>query len=131
MVFTGIYWYGVCVDSNVSRARADRAQLSVLLDASLVALVRSAARERGMSIVAFVEFALEVALHGYVNVGAGGSVGSSVEGVGVRAERGGDRVYGSVSAVDRRGVIPDWDAFLAAGREAKVSFRRDPIEEIA
>jgi hypothetical protein len=84
-----------------------------------------------MSIAGFVECALEVALDGYVNVGTGSSVGSSVESVGVRAERGRDRVYGSVSAVDRRGVIPDWDAFLAAGREAKASFRRDPIEEIA
>lgn len=126
------------MDSNSSRARDDRSQLSVLLDASLVALVRSAARERGMSIVAFVEFALEVALHGYVDVGAGGSVGSSVEGVGVRAERGGDSVYGAVSAADRRGVTPDWDAFLAAGRASKVSavapvaeWVVDPIEEIA
>ena len=126
------------MDSNSSRARDDRSQLSVLLDASLVALVRSAARERGVSIVAFVECALEVALHGYVDVGAGGSVGSSEESVGVRAKRGGDSVYGSVSAVDRRGVIPDWDAFLAVGRASKVSsvapvaeWVVDPIEEIA
>jgi hypothetical protein len=91
-----------------------------------------------VSIVAFVECALEVALHGYVDVGAGGSVGSSEESVGVRAERGGDSVYGSVSAVDRRGVIPDWDAFLAVGRASKVSATApvaewvvDPIEEIA
>ena len=119
------------MDSNVSRARADRAQLSVLLDAGLVAILRSAARERGMSIAGFVECALEVALDGYVDVGAGGSVGVAEEGVGVRAERGRDRLYGSVSAVDRRGVIPDWDSIFAAGREAKASFRRDPIEEIA
>ena len=119
------------MDSNSTRNRADRAQLSVLLDAGLVAILRLAARERGMSIVAFVEGALEVALDGYVDVGAGGSVGSSEESVGVRAERGRDRVYGSVSAVDRRGVIPDWDSIFAAGREAKASFRRDPIEEIA
>jgi hypothetical protein len=112
--------------------------LSVLLDAGLVAILRLAARERGMSIVAFVEGALEVALDGYVDVGAGGSVGSSEESVGVRAERGRDRVYGSVSAVDGRGVIPDWDAFFAAGRASKVSSvvpvaERviDPIEEIA
>jgi hypothetical protein len=126
------------VDSNSTRSRADRAQLSVLLDAGLVAILRLAARERGMSIVAFVEGALEVALDGYVDVGAGGSVGSSEESVGVRAERGRDRVYGSVSAVDGRGVIPDWDAFFAAGRASKVSSVApvaerviDPIEEIA
>ena len=126
------------MDSNSTRSRADRAQLSVLLDAGLVAILRLAARERGMSIVAFVEGALEVALDGYVDVGAGGSVGSSEESVGVRAERGRDRVYGSVSAVDGRGVIPDWDAFFAAGRASKVSSvvpvaERviDPIEEIA
>lgn len=126
------------MDSNSTRSRADRAQLSVLLDAGLVAILRLAARERGMSIVAFVEGALEVALDGYVDVGAGGSVGSSEESVGVRAERGRDRVYGSVSAVDGRGVIPDWDAFFAAGRASKISSVApvaerviDPIEEIA
>ena len=126
------------MDSNSTRSRADRAQLSVLLDAGLVAILRLAARERGMSIVAFVEGALEVALDGYVDVGAGGSVGSSEESVGVRAERGRDSVYGSVSPVDGRGVIPDWDAFFAAGRASKVSSVApvaerviDPIEEIA
>lgn len=119
------------MDSNVTRARADRAQLSVLLDAGLVAILRSAARERGMSIAGFVECALEVALDGYVDFGAGGSEGSSVEGVGVRQDGGRDRVYGVVSSSGGRGVTPDWDAIFAAGREAKVSFRRDPIEEIA
>ena len=124
------------MDSNSSRARADRAQLSVLLDAGLVAMVRSAARGRGMSIVAFVEGALEVALDGYVDVGAGGSVGFAEEGVGVRAERGRDRVYGVVSDAVGRGVTPDWDAIFAAGREAKAhvvvgSKVVDPIEEIA
>lgn len=126
------------MDSNVSRRRADRAQLSVLLDTSLVACVRSAARLRGVSIAAFVEGALEVALDGYVDVGAGGSVGSSAESVGVRAERGRDRVYGVVSDASGRGVTPDWDAIFAAGREAKVAVVApvaerviDPIEEIA
>lgn len=126
------------VDSNVSRRRADRAQLSVLLDTSLVACVRSAARLRGVSIAAFVEGALEVALDGYVDVGAGGSVGFAEEGVGVRPERGRDRVYGVVSDASGRGVTPDWDAIFAAGREAKVAVAApvaerviDPIEEIA
>lgn len=126
------------MDSNVSRRRADRAQLSVLLDTSLVACVRSAARLRGVSIAAFVEGALEVALDGYVDVGAGGSVGVAEEGVGVRAECGRDRVYGVVSDASGRGVTPDWDAIFAAGREAKVAVAApvaerviDPIEEIA
>lgn len=124
------------VDSNASRSRVDRAQLSVLLDAGLVASVRSAARGRGMSIVAFVEGALEVALDGYVDVGAGSAVGVAEEGVGVRAERGRDRVYGVVSDASGRGVSPDWDAIFAAGREAKAhvvvgSKVVDPIEEIA
>jgi hypothetical protein len=144
-VFTGNYWYllvftgNVCVvDSNVSRSRADRAQLSVLLDAGLVVSVRSAARLRGMSIVAFVEGALEVALDGYVDVGAGGSVGSSEESVGVRPVDGRDCFDGVVAANVRGGVAPDWDAIFAAGREAKVSVPVsqvtrvvDPIEEIA
>ena len=126
------------MDSNVSRRRADRAQLSVLLDTSLVACVRSAARLRGVSIAAFVEGALEVALDGYVDVGAGGSVGFAEEGVGVRPERGRDRVYGVVSDASGRGVTPDWDAIFAAGREAKAHVVApvaerviDPIEEIA
>ena len=126
------------MDSNSSRARADRAQLSVLLDAGLVANLRSAARGRGMSIVAFVEGALEVALDGYVDVGAGGSVGFAEESVGVRPERGRDRVYGVVSDASGRGVTPDWDAIFAAGREAKAGVAApvaerviDPIEEIA
>ena len=126
------------MDSNVSRRRADRAQLSVLLDTSLVACVRSAARLRGVSIAAFVEGALEVALDGYVDVGAGGSVGFAEEGVGVRPERGRDRVYGVVSDASGRGVTPDWDAIFAAGREAKAAVVApvaerviDPIEEIA
>lgn len=124
------------VDSNVTRSRGDRAQLSVLLDTSLVASVRSAARVRGMSIVAFVEDALEVALNGYVDVGAGGSVGFAEEGVGVRAERGRDRVSGVVNSVIGGRVIPDWDAILDAGRAGKVRvpvpvLERDPIEDIA
>lgn len=128
----------VFVDSNVSRRRADRAQLSVLLDTGLVANVRGAARGRGVSIAAFVEDALEVALHGYVDVRSVGSVGSSTEGVGVRAERGRDSVYGVVSPDSGRGVTPDWDAVFAAGRAAKVPVVVepvarviDPIEEIA
>ena len=126
------------MDSNVTRSRGDRAQLSVLLDTSLVASVRSAARLRGMSIVAFVEDALEVALNGYVDVGAGGSVGSSEESGSVRQVGGRDRFDGVVSANVRRGVAPDWDAVFAAGREAKASVVAsvverviDPIEEIA
>ena len=126
------------MDSNVTRSRGDRSQLSVLLDAGLVACVRSAARLRGMSIVAFVEDALEVALDGYVSVGTGGSVGVAEEGVGVRAERGRDGFSGAVEPVVGRGVTPDWDSIFAAGREAKVSVAAlvvdrviDPIEEIA
>lgn len=126
------------MDSNSSRSRADRAQLSVLLDAGLVALVRSAARVRGMSIVAFVEDALEVALDGYVDAGAGSSVGVAEEGFGVRAERGRDRFSGVVQPVVGGRVVPDWDSIFAAGREAKVSVAAlvvdrviDPIEEIA
>lgn len=124
------------MDSNVTRSRGDRAQLSVLLDTSLVASVRSAARLRGMSIVAFVEDALEVALNGYVDAGARGSVGVAEEGVGVRAERGRDSVYGVVSVDVGGRVAPDWDAIFDAGRAGKVRvpvsvLERDPIEEIA
>lgn len=124
------------MDSNVTRSRGDRAQLSVLLDASLVASVRSAARARGMSIVAFVESALEVALDGYIDAGAGSAVGVAEESVGVRAFGGRDRFSGVVEPAAGGRVIPDWDAIFVAGRAGKVSVpvvvvERDPIEEIA
>ena len=124
------------MDSNSTRSRGDRAQLSVLLDASLVASVRSAARARGMSIVAFVESAMEVALDGYIDAGAGSAVGVAEESVGVRAVGGRDRFSGVVEPVAGGRVIPDWDAIFVAGRAGKVSVpvvvvERDPIEEIA
>ena len=126
------------MDSNVTRSRGDRAQLSVLLDTGLVASVRSAARLRGMSIVAFVEDALEVALNGYVDAGARGSVGVAEEGVGVRAERGRDRFSGVVQPSVGGRVIPDWDSIFATGRASKIFAGApvvdrviDPIEEIA
>ena len=112
------------MDSNATRQRADRAQLSVLLDASLVVSLRSAARSRGMTIAALVERALEVELDGYVVSGAGGSAGVGVEGVGVREVGGRGGVNGLVSPVDKR---IDWDAILDQGRVVV----RDPIEEIA
>ena len=127
------------MDSNTTRQRPDRAQLSVLLDASLVVNVRSAARARGMTIAALVEKALEVELDGYVDAGAGSSGGFGAEGSGVREVGGRDRVDGPVSPDVRRSVAPDWEAILAAGREARVlvpsrdtvSQEPDPLEEIA
>ena len=124
------------MDSNSTRSRGDRAQLSVLLDASLVASVRSAARVRGMSIVAFVESALEVALDGYFDAGTGSAVSVAEESGGVRTERGRDSVSGVVNSVIGGRVIPDWDAIFDAGRAGKVRVpvsvvERDPIEEIA
>ena len=110
------------MDSNATRMRLDRLQLSVLLDASLVVSVRSAARVRGMTIAAFVERALEVELDGYVDVGAGGAAGVGVEGVGVRPDGGRDRVDGPVSPDSGR-LIPDWGAILAEGRDAGVPVR--------
>lgn len=126
------------VDSNATRKRPDRLQLSVLLDASLVVSLRSAARNRGMTIAALVEKALEVELDGYVDAGPGGSTGIAGEGAGVREVGGRDRVDGPVSPADKR-VGPDWEAILAAGRSARVPVMaaavvdrvRDPIEEIA
>ena len=105
----------------------------MLLDAGLVVSVRSAARQRGMTIAAFVERALEVELDGYVDTSPGGSAGASVEGVGVRPDGGRDRVAGSVSPDPGRRVAPDWEALLVAGRDAKVMVAagRDPLEEIA
>lgn len=140
MAFTGNYWYllvitgnVVVVDSNCTRQRGDRLQLSVLLDASLVVSLRSAARSRGMTIAGLVERALEVELDGYVDVGAGGAAGAGVEGVGVRQVGGRDSVDGPVSPDVGRRVAPDWDAILtvnARGPRVLVP-DRDPIEDIA
>ena len=117
------------MDSNSTRTRADRAQLSVLLDAGLVVLVRSAARARGMTIAAFVERALEVGLDGYVDVGPGGGGGVAVQGgdVGQFGGRGG--VDGVVSVDSGRGLKPDWVAILAAGREERVPVR-DTVSQV-
>lgn len=124
------------MDSNTTRQRPDRAQLSVLLDASLVVNLRSAARARGMTIAALVEKALEVELDGYVDAGPGSSSGFGGESAGVREVGGRDRVAGSVSPDVGRSVAPDWEAILAAGRASKtitpvLVADRDPIEEIA
>ena len=127
------------MDSNVTRSRRDRLQLSVLLDASLVVTLRSAARWRGMTIAALVEKALEVELDGYVDAGTGGGGGVAAQGSTVGSNGGRVGEHGPVSPDSGRRVAPDWDALLAAGRSAKLSvgcdtvshFQRDPIEEIA
>ena len=118
------------VDSNATRKRPDRLQLSVLLDASLVVSLRSAARNRGMTIAALVEKALEVELDGYVDAGPGGSTGIAGEGAGVREVGGRDRVDGPVSPADKR-VGPDWEAILSAGREAKAIVTSNTVLQAA
>lgn len=120
------------MDSNSTRSRSDRLQLSVLLDAGLVVGVRSAARQRGVTIASLVERALEVELDGYVGVGAGGGGGAAVQGGGVGGVGGRDRVDDLVSPDSGRRVTPDWESLLAVGRREKlVAAGRDPIEEIA
>ena len=59
----------LCVDSNVTRRRGDRGQLSVVLDRGLLEEVRRVAGLRGLSLVGFVELALEVAVRDDVGVG--------------------------------------------------------------
>jgi len=113
--------------------------LSVLLDAGLVVNLRSAARQRGVTLASLVERALEVELDGYVDVGAGGGGGVAAQGSVERNVGGRDRVDGSVSPDSGRRVAPDWDAILAEGRGARVltpdrdtvSQVPDPLEEIA
>ena len=116
----------------MSRRRADRAQLSVLLDAGLVVEVRAAARSRGMTVAAFVERALEVGLRDVAFVGSGGGGRVAVEGGDERVVGGRGRVDDSVDSAGGGGLVPDWDAILAAGRANRVLVGvRDPIEEIA
>lgn len=106
------------MDSNVTRSRADRAQLSVLADAGLVAAVRAKARADGVTLVSLVERALEVMVDGYVDAGPGGSGGVGASGGGVRpvGGRGGvdDLVVPAVG-----GLVAGWDGTL------------DPLEGIA
>ncbi len=123
---------GGVVDSNVTRSRADRAQLSVLLDAGLVDAVRALARSRGVSIVSLVEKGLEVVVDGDVGVGSGGGARAAAGGSGAGQVGGRDRVDDAVEPVVG-GV--DWDSLLQRGRDAKVqpvpNIMLDPIEEIA
>ena len=114
------------MDSNVTRARADRGQLCVVLDAGLLAQVRVAAAGRGMSLSGFVERALEVMVDDSgIGPGGAGGVGASGADAGLLGGRVGvDGVV--VSDVGRTEV--DWDALLVKGRESRF---RDPIEEIA
>ncbi len=119
----------------MTRSRADRAQLSVLLDAGLVSAVRARAAAEGVSLVSLVERALEVSVDGYVVSGPGdrGGVASGGGGVGEVDQRGGvsSAVAASVGRVD-------WDAVLARGRAERVPVlasqsrvELDPIEDIA
>lgn len=114
------------MDSNVTRRRADRGQLSVLVDAVLLGEVRAAAVARGMSLSGFVERALEVMVDdsGIGPRGAGG-VGASGADAGLLGGRFG--VNGVVQSDAGRAEV-DWDALLVKGRESRF---RDPIEEIA
>lgn len=113
------------MDRNVSRRRSDRAQLSLVLDAGLVAAVRARAKSQGVTLVSLVERCLEVGLDGEFGVVAGGASRSSVEGVGVRQVGGRDSESASVESA---GGGVDWDALMLAGRMSRVS---DPIEDIA
>jgi len=114
------------VDSNVTRARADRGQLSVLVDAGLLGSVRVAAAARGWSLSGFVERALEVMLDDSgIGPGGAGGVGASGADAGLLGGRVG--VDGVVKSDVGRSEV-DWDALLVKGRESRF---RDPIEEIA
>lgn len=114
------------MDSNVTRRRADRGQLSVLVDACLLGEVRVAAAARGWSLSGFVERALEVMVDdsGIGPRGSGG-VGASGADAGLLGGRVG--VDGVVKSDVGRPEV-DWDALLVKGRESRF---RDPIEEIA
>ena len=109
--------------------RADRRQVSFVVDVSLWAAVKGVAAGRGWSVTRLVTELLEREV-GYGDAGTGprdreGFVasGGPVGAHGVRGS-GGD----TVSGASGRGV--DWDSLLAAGRAAKFG-RVDPIEEIA
>jgi hypothetical protein len=134
-----VYWYllvwllvitgkGWVVDSNVSRRRSDRKQLTVLVDAGLAAAVRAAAVRRGMTLTALVEGALEVCVDDF-GVGSAGGGGVGEESGVVRQDGGGGGGVGVVSGV---GGGVNWELLLAQGREERVvRVERDPIEEIA
>lgn len=122
-------------DSNRTRRRPDRAQLSVVLDSGLVLAVRACAGRRGVSVASLVESALEVMLDDGAESGSRGRGGAAEEGGGVGRVGGRDRVTDPVS--HHAGGV-DWAGVLAAGRAAKTrtvsdsqSDSPDPLEEIA
>ena len=114
-------------------------QLNVILHVELVSLVKARAAVAGVSVTAFVSEALEVAVHGVVGVGSVGGVGVDFAGGGVGSHVAGDSARVSVAGVVGRGVTPDWDALLAAGKAARnvsvvrdnLSQGADPLEDIA
>lgn len=130
-----------------TRLRADRQQVNVILDAGLVAEVRRAAADAGVSVTAFVAEALEVALHGHVGDRSVGGVGVDSSGGGVGSVGGGVGERVPVAGAGGRDVKPDWDALLAAGVQARIAAASsayaplvdasvlhgvtDPLEEIA
>jgi len=120
------------VDSNATRSRPDRSQLSVLLDSGLVATLRSAARQRGMTIAALVEKALEVELDGYVEPSTGSGDSPATQSSTVGSLNGRVSEHGPVSPDSRRRV--DWDSILSAA-QVKQQITQvlvlDPLEEIA
>jgi len=111
------------VDSNVTRRRADKGQLSVLLDVGLLDVVRRTARERGVTLSGLVEQALEVECHAGTGVGPGGGGGAAVQG----GDSGhADGLVGQSPVVrdsfgrgELAAATPDWGSIFAAGREAK------------
>lgn len=120
--------------------RVGLAQVSFCLDRGLHAAAKAHAGVLGVSLTALLVDLLEreVGHDADADVGAGGSVGADFEGVGFGAVGAGDRGGHRVSGAVGRGVTPDWDALLRAGREAKTVrvvsdtvSGPDPLEEIA
>lgn len=121
------------MDSNVTRRRSDRAQLSVLLDRDLLEVVRQSARSRGVTISCLVERALEVECDVECGGGAGGGGGVAVSG-GDSGHFAGptgvdDFVVGAVGSgeLTRGAAVPDWGAILEAGR---VSKQREVVRDV-
>ena len=126
--------------------RADRRQVSFVVDSALWGAAKGSAAARGWSVTRLITELLEKEVgHGVTGIGSGDRVGVASSGNPYGTHGGGSGAGHSQPGTARRGVDPapaelgkpDWDAILASGFAAKVGVVRDvtsqvdPIEEIA
>ena len=118
-------------------------QVSFVLDVGLHAAAKAHAGALGVSLTALLVDLLEreVGHDAGAGVGSRGGVGADSEGAAHGRSGEGHCGGAAVAGADGRGVTPDWDALLAAGRASRNTSivvpvsdtvsEPDPLEEIA